>query len=143
MYQLIDGSHGVLREDGTFVPNDPGNTDWLDYLAWLSDGNAPTPAPAPVTPIPTQITRRQCAKQMLIMGLITPIEALAMTKSGDCPAMVMALINQLPAEVQIPAQIDFAAETYLRSNQLLEALMAAAGHDSASVDQFFLAASVL
>lgn len=94
-------------------------------------------------PVPASITRRQCAKQMLTMALITGPEALAMTKTGDAPAMVMALINQLPVELQIPAQIDFAADTYLRGNPLLISLMTAAGHTDADIDAFFVEAAKL
>jgi hypothetical protein len=39
----------VLRiSDGAFIPFDPGNRDYQDYLAWLEDGNEPDPAPTPV-----------------------------------------------------------------------------------------------
>lgn len=28
----------------TFIPFDPGNTDYQEYLAWLAEGNEPEPA---------------------------------------------------------------------------------------------------
>jgi hypothetical protein len=37
-------------EDGAFIPFDPDNRDYQDYLAWLDEGNAPNPPPANPTP---------------------------------------------------------------------------------------------
>ena len=30
--------------DSSFIPFDEANTDYQDYLKWLSDGNTPLPA---------------------------------------------------------------------------------------------------
>jgi hypothetical protein len=39
-------------EDGAFIPFDPDNVDYQDYLAWLDKGNEPNPLPAsPALPI--------------------------------------------------------------------------------------------
>jgi len=50
MYKLIKDSltnkivvvHRV--EDDAFIPFDPANTDYQQYLAWLEAGNEPLPA---------------------------------------------------------------------------------------------------
>lgn len=34
----------VRDEDGAFIPFDEANKDYVEYLWWLDDGNAPTPA---------------------------------------------------------------------------------------------------
>jgi hypothetical protein len=34
--------NGVLRSDNAFVPNEPGNRDWQEYLRWLAEGNEPS-----------------------------------------------------------------------------------------------------
>ena len=48
MYKLfmhngqIVSIHRLL--DGASIPFDPANTDYQQYLKWLSEGNTPTPA---------------------------------------------------------------------------------------------------
>jgi hypothetical protein len=38
----------ILRiEDQTFIPFDPANTDYQQYLKWLEEGNTPLPADTP------------------------------------------------------------------------------------------------
>jgi hypothetical protein len=48
MYKLVNTSTGinsVLRiEDRVWIPFDPANTDYQQYLAWLEAGNTPEPA---------------------------------------------------------------------------------------------------
>ena len=36
-------------EDGAFIPTDPDNLDYQAYLAWLDEGNEPTPYEPPTT----------------------------------------------------------------------------------------------
>jgi hypothetical protein len=49
MYKLIkniDGFINVVQRlfDNACIPFDPANTDYQAYLAWLAEGNVPTPA---------------------------------------------------------------------------------------------------
>jgi len=49
MYQKIEVK-GVEQAcikrvaDNAFIPFDPANTDYQEYLKWLADGNEPLPA---------------------------------------------------------------------------------------------------
>jgi len=50
MYKLINKpntnqANSVQRiSDNTYIPFDPANTDYQQYLAWLEAGNTPLPA---------------------------------------------------------------------------------------------------
>ena len=58
MYQLTT-STGIIRlSDGAFIPNDPGNRDYREYLDWLEAGNTPEPAP-PLEPAPILTTEQK------------------------------------------------------------------------------------
>jgi len=47
LYKLPDGTYPkiVLRiADNAFIPFDPANTDYQQYLEWLAEGNTPEEA---------------------------------------------------------------------------------------------------
>jgi hypothetical protein len=48
MYKLVNtlnGTQCVQRlADNAFIPFDPANTDYQQYLQWLEQGNTPEPA---------------------------------------------------------------------------------------------------
>jgi hypothetical protein len=44
---LVEGgiSNSILRiEDNSFIPPNPANTDYQEYLKWLEEGNTPEAA---------------------------------------------------------------------------------------------------
>jgi hypothetical protein len=53
MYQQLPDQYGQPAQcikrlsDNAFIPFDPENTDYQAYLAWLAEGNVPTPADQP------------------------------------------------------------------------------------------------
>ena len=49
MYKLIKNIEGEVcvvakLADNLFIPFDPANTDYQQYLRWCEEGNTPTPA---------------------------------------------------------------------------------------------------
>lgn len=51
-YQLTSGDTILRLSDNAFIPTDPGNRDYREYLNWLDAGNTPEPAPEPPAPGP-------------------------------------------------------------------------------------------
>jgi hypothetical protein len=55
-YTLTEFPHTIIRdEDGAAVPTDPDNIDYQDYLAWLAEGNEPTPYTPPAVTLPETV----------------------------------------------------------------------------------------
>lgn len=51
MYQLILNSNYVRRiSDGAQIPDDPANSDYAAYLAWVNEGGQVLPAEQPEPP---------------------------------------------------------------------------------------------
>jgi hypothetical protein len=55
MYQLTQNENIFRVLDKTYIPQDPANTDYQQYLEWVSQGNTPLPPdpiaePEPLTP---------------------------------------------------------------------------------------------
>lgn len=56
-YKIIAPLHPLTEpiavrrlSDGTCIPFDPANTDFLQYQKWLSEGNVPLPPDEPALP---------------------------------------------------------------------------------------------
>lgn len=142
MYKLTESSTTVQRlADNAFIPFDGGNRDYREYLVWLEEGNEPEPY-VPPSYVPQAITRRQCAIELREQQLITPQEALDMTRIGLPPAMIQTYFDTMTETDRIIAETDFAAETYERSNPLLIQIMTASGATEEDIDNFFRDASV-
>lgn len=48
MPYTLNSIGGIVRDsDGAFIPQDPLNSDYAAYLAWVAQGNTATPPPGP------------------------------------------------------------------------------------------------
>ena len=56
-YKLTNGNMILRVEDGAWIPFDPANIDYQEYLKWLEEGNTPLP-PDPI-PEPEPPTAQQ------------------------------------------------------------------------------------
>lgn len=61
-YKITNGMSIVRETDGAFIPPDPANRDYADYLSWVEAGGVPDPyiAPTPPTP-PTPLEKLQAS----------------------------------------------------------------------------------
>ena len=142
MYKLTSSNTTILRiSDNAFIPTDGGNRDYQEYLQWLAEGNTPEPYIPPPPPVPQSITRRQCAIELRERTLITPLEALNMTKTATPPAMIQTLFDAMSENDRILAETDFAADNYMRTNPLLIQIMSSSGATEEEIDDFFRSAA--
>ena len=47
MYKLLSQEIVFMVDRNVFIPFDPANTDYAEYLKWLEAGNTPLPADTP------------------------------------------------------------------------------------------------
>lgn len=121
MYQLTQNPN-IIRKGGLFVPTDPANQDYTEYLAWVAAGNTPTPYVAPVI-IPQVVSRFQAKAALLNAGLL--------------PAVVAAMAQASPV-----AQLAWAdAVEFRRDSPTVAGMAATLNLTGAQLDALFIAAA--
>ena len=92
-YQLTQGNTILRLADDAHIPQDPANRDYVEYLAWLEEGNEPEPAPAP--PVLT-------TEQLMYPGAFLLRDALDVwLRGGSRPEMRMAAARAYAANQKI------------------------------------------
>lgn len=143
VYRLTENETIIRIEDLAFIPPDPLNRDYMDYLKWIEEGNVPDPKEVPQEPVPASISDRQFFQQLAIAGIISEDEALA-SNAAVIPAPLLVLVNQLPEEDQFNAKMILSgATTFERNHPLTISIGSAYGMSSDQIDEFFKQASVL
>lgn len=135
---LIPSGSSWTPDTGTLVT---GVADTVNIGDTYANGIF-TPA-TPILPVPSSITRRQCARALFARQMISGPEMVAMAATGTPPAMILAAFSAFPEAERWVALTDFAAATYLRTNPLLVGIMTSTGASSADIDDFFRAAASL
>lgn len=73
MYKLTNSTRIVRIADGISIPADSANVDYVEYLAWCSEGNTPEsadPIPSPVA----HVKMAQARKALLRKGLLALVD---------------------------------------------------------------------
>jgi hypothetical protein len=125
MYKLTDSTNIVRVADATYIPADPANTDYQQYLAWLAEGNTPEPYTPPPTPIPSSVTRFQ---------------ALATLAAGGWLDVVHTYFDALPRSNVQRLAFENAGD-WERTSPTVNALAQMLGLSDSQVDDLFIAAS--
>lgn len=57
MYKLTNSTSILRITDNAYIPNDPLNTDYSEYLNWISEGNEAASADVPAEPTYAELRR--------------------------------------------------------------------------------------
>ncbi len=123
MYRIRSDKYVVRLSDEAVIPADLMNSDYLEYQAWLAEGNEPLPYVPPPPEVPATCARRQGRLALLQAGYLAAVEQSIATIAD--PVQRMA------------AQIEYEADTWERGNAFLQAMWAQLGGTPEQLDDLF------
>lgn len=137
MWKRVDEYTDIMTE--VYVSR-PGQT--VESL--VEELNAAVIMPAPENPpVSISISDRQFFQQLAIMELITQQEALTYLGTGVLPAAFEAFVQALPEAAQFDARMKLMANTFNRSDELVNVFGSMQGFTSEQIDALWTAASQL
>jgi hypothetical protein len=125
MYALTNSTSIRRISDGAFIPSDPANSDYAQYLLWVAAGNAPDPADPADPVVPSVISMTQARLALLDAGLLDAVE------HG---------ILSMPRAAQIDWEFRHTVE---RTSPLVATFAASLHLDDAALDALFIAGAKL
>lgn len=137
-FVVPDAPEGYVRDDGATLISPPPSPEYH----WI-DGDWKVPEPT-APPVPQEVTRRQILTALGGLGWITEAEAEAALTTGQRPAVVDAVISQLPEGERFGARMKWAGFQHAyRTDSMVAALAMATDRDDEDIDALFtLAATV-
>lgn len=115
--------------------------DWDDLI---SSGIAIGPYMPPPHAVPLEISDRQFAQQLAILGAITEAEAIGWAARGDLPVAMETAISALPEGDRFAARMLLSsATTYQRAHPLVSALGGLLSYDAQAIDDIWRSAALL
>lgn len=86
-YRITQSGDVQRVADGALLPEDPANTDWQAYQAWLADGGVPTPYARIIAVAKTsKLAQINGAAQLLVLPTLPDIaQVLAALAAGRTP----------------------------------------------------------
>jgi len=70
MYKSTHNQHVIRITDNAWIPFDPANRDYQEYLAWLDAGNEPLPADEQPAPNPLALAEAHIASHFSTARLL-------------------------------------------------------------------------
>lgn len=104
MYKLTQSPSILLREDGAYIPADPANSDYQQYLAWVAAGNTPEPYVEPVPTVAQKLSQLDAENTLTQRNLRESIMLMAQAIKTINPALDLTAIPGVAKVFEVESQ---------------------------------------